>query len=52
MANNDAYSNPGTQLLAQNKDFSAGWQTDETRGLVSSVAQAIPTFTGGWLVVY
>ena len=36
----DAYSNPGTQLGAQNKNFGAVSQTDLMRGYVSSAAQA------------
>ena len=35
-----AYSNPGTQVGAQNEDFGAVSQTDLTRGLVSSGTQA------------
>ena len=33
MANHGAYSNPGTQVRAQNKDFGAFAQTDLTRSL-------------------
>ena len=33
MANHGAYSNPGTQVRAQNKDFGAFSQTDLTRSL-------------------
>ena len=35
-----AYSNPSTQVGAQNKDFDTVSQPDLTRGLVLSVAQA------------
>ena len=41
----DAYSNPSTQLRAQNNDFGADLQTDLTRTLVSSVAQADVLFS-------
>ena len=34
------YSNPDTQVEAENKDFGASSQTDLTRSLVSSVKQA------------
>ena len=33
VANHGAYSNPGTQVRAQNKDFGAFSQTDVTRSL-------------------
>ena len=36
-----AYSNPGTQVVAQNRDFGAVSQTDFTRSYAPSVAQAI-----------
>ena len=41
-ANHGAYSNPDTQLDAQSKDFGAVSQPCLTRGLISSVAQAMP----------
>ena len=34
------YSNPGTQVGVQNKDFNAALQTDLTRGLVLAATQA------------
>ena len=39
-ANHGAYSNPGTQVGALNKDFGDVSQTDLTRNLVLSMAQA------------
>ena len=39
-ANHDAYSNFGTQLGTQCKDFGAVWQTNVARSLVPSAAQA------------
>ena len=38
-ANHDAYSHSGTQVWAENKDFSSDSQTGLTRNLISSVAQ-------------
>ena len=40
-ANHSAYSNPGTQVGTQNKDFGAVSQTDLTRSSFPSVVQAI-----------
>ena len=39
-ANHDAYSNFGTQVGTQCKDFGAVWQTNVARSLVPSAAQA------------
>ena len=39
--NQDAYSDPGTKLGVQNKDFRAASQTDITEGSVYNASQAI-----------
>ena len=41
LANHGTYSNPGTQVKAKNKDFSAVLWMDLTTSLVPSVAQVI-----------
>ena len=40
-ANHGTYSNPGTHVGGRNKDFGTVLQTDLTRSLVPSSAQAI-----------
>ncbi len=42
------YSNPDTQLGAQNKNFGADLQTDLTKGLVTSAPQASEFVT--WVI--